>query len=98
MALDSGKRGNKERSLKGVLSMKFLFVDEVAPSQKDPNFLGVGAILIASSSYAKIKENFYKAFFELKWDPQIEFKGRYMFTKKEIFPFQWISASNLFIE
>ncbi|MCD6132068.1 MAG: hypothetical protein J7J61_08210 [Candidatus Hydrothermae bacterium] len=78
--------------------MKFLFVDEVAPSQKDPNFLGVGAILIASSSYAKIKENFYKAFFELKWDPQIEFKGRYMFTKKEIFPFQWISASNLFIE
>ena len=40
--------------------MKFLFVDEVASSQKNRDFLGVGAVLIDSANYKKFKENFNK--------------------------------------
>ncbi len=62
--------------------MKFVFIDEVAHSQKNPNFLGVGAILIDSVNYVKFKENFTEAFKELNWDPAIEFKGKYLFSQK----------------
>jgi len=62
--------------------MKFLFIDEVTYSQKNPNFLGVGAILIDSSNYVKFKENFYGAFNGLGWKLKIEFKGKYLFSQK----------------
>ncbi|HEC78691.1 MAG TPA: hypothetical protein ENI34_06065 [candidate division WOR-3 bacterium] len=62
--------------------MKFLFIDEVTIPQKERNFLGVGAILIDTKNYIKFKESFQKAFSELKWTSKIEFKGRYIFSKK----------------
>lgn len=62
--------------------MKFLFMDEVTHPQKNLNFLGIGAILIDSANYVKFKENFYEAFNELGWNPNIEFKGKYLFSRK----------------
>jgi len=62
--------------------MKFLFVDEFKENRKNTEFYGLSAILIDNSSYSKFKNGFYSRLEELGWDPSIEIKGRYSFSKK----------------
>lgn len=61
--------------------MKFVFIDEVESSQKNPKFLGMGAIIVNSNNYHKYKEHFDTHFKKLGWDNDIEFKGKYLFSK-----------------
>ncbi len=61
--------------------MQFIFVDEVECFSKSPKFFGLGAAVFNSYSYPTYKESFYAEFEKLKWDSDIEFKGKYLFSK-----------------
>lgn len=62
--------------------MKFVFVDEIECSGKNAQFFGLGAVIINSNSYHKFKEHFESCFNKLRWNKDIEFKGKYLFSKK----------------
>lgn len=61
--------------------MKFVFIDEIECSQKNPEFYGLGAVIVNSNNYHKFKEHFEKYFAKLKWNKDIEFKGKYLFSQ-----------------
>ena len=62
--------------------MKFIFVDEIECPEKNSKFFGLGAIVINSNNYHKFKEHFEACFNKLGWNKEIEFKGKYLFSKK----------------
>jgi len=61
--------------------MHFVFIDEIECSSKSPKFFGLGAAVFNSYSYPKYKESFSEEFVKLRWDSDIEFKGKYLFSK-----------------
>lgn len=61
--------------------MKFVFIDEIECSQKNPKFYGLGAVIVNSNNYHKFKEHFEKCFAKLKWNKNTEFKGKYLFSQ-----------------
>jgi len=61
--------------------MKFVFIDEVESSQKNPKFFGLGAVIVNSNSYHIFKENFNIHFKHLGWNKDVEFKCKYLFSK-----------------
>ena len=61
--------------------MQFIFIDEIECSAKSPKFFGLGAAVFNSYSYPKYKESFSEEFQKLKWNSDIEFKGKYLFSK-----------------
>lgn len=61
--------------------MKFVFIDEVGCPEKNPKFLGLGAVIVNYNNYHKFKEHFQDCFGKLGWDKDIEFKGKYLFSK-----------------
>ena len=52
--------------------MKFIYIDEVECVQKNPNFLGMGTIIIDSSKYHIFKKKFYEQFNLLGWDHETQ--------------------------
>jgi hypothetical protein len=61
--------------------MQFIFIDEIECTDKSPKFFGLGAAVFNSYSYPIYKVSFSEEFEKLKWNPSIEFKGKYLFSK-----------------
>ena len=68
--------------------MYFIFVDEVCVPQKKKDFLGVGFLKVHIGKYKELKRTFLKGFTELGWEDKVEFKGKYIFSKKVIKMYQ----------
>ncbi len=62
--------------------MKFIFVDEIEQQQKNPNFFGVGIFVVDSFFYPILYSQFQAHFSKSGWNKNIEFKGRYLFSRK----------------
>ena len=60
--------------------MKLIFIDEVEQPQKSVGFFGVGALIIDSSFYRGLRSGVEEALEDANWDPDTEFKGRYLFS------------------
>ena len=61
--------------------MKLVFIDEVEqPHAKEGSF-GIGALIIDSAKYGKLKQCVKRGLEELHWPDSIEFKGRYAFSQ-----------------
>lgn len=62
--------------------MKLIFIDEIELHDKNPNFFGIGIFMVDQFFYQPICCEFNKYFEHCGWDKEIEFKGRYLFSKK----------------
>lgn len=62
--------------------MRFIFIDEIEQHQKDKSFFGIGLFSIDSFFYQSLCSDFKKHFRDCGWDNNIEFKGKYLFSKK----------------
>jgi len=62
--------------------MKFVFIDEIEQQQKNPNFFGLGVFVVDSFFYPTLHSQFQAHFKKSGWNKNIEFKGRYLFSKK----------------
>jgi hypothetical protein len=63
--------------------MKFVFLDEVEQPQKKPGFFAVSTLVVDSRFYRALKEGLENAFEQANWSPDIEFKGRYIFSSSK---------------
>ncbi len=61
--------------------MRLLFIDETQCTVKNQKYFAVAGLLLHSSSYKKIKENFDKSIDSIGWDPEKEFKGCAIFSE-----------------
>lgn len=62
--------------------MKLLFIDETEIEIKKEKYFAICAVLMDASFYCIFRKKFDAIFANLGWDKKIEFKGRYLFSKK----------------
>ncbi|WP_447986378.1 hypothetical protein [Nitrospira sp. Nam74] len=62
--------------------MKFLFIDETGTT-KDPNFYGVCLVSIDSNHYSSVCDQFGIHMQKSGWSDKHEFKGKFLFSKKQ---------------
>ena len=62
--------------------MRFVFIDEVEQQKKNPDFFGLGIFIVDSFFYSTLHSRFHTHFNNCGWNKEIEFKGRYLFSKK----------------
>ena len=60
--------------------MLLVFVDETS-DMKFKDYLGFSIAAINAKFYPKIKTDALKVLMEIGWDPQVEFKGSYLFSQ-----------------
>lgn len=61
------------------MATKLLFVDE-SGDNKFKDYLGVCVAVVDSTKYPLIKKRFHKTLLQHGWDPDVEFKGSYLFS------------------
>ncbi|MDQ8205734.1 hypothetical protein [Pelagicoccus sp. SDUM812003] len=61
--------------------MKCVFIDETSDS-KFKSYHGLSIASVDSRFYPNLKEQFQSKLISVGWDPSIEFKGSYIFSKK----------------
>jgi hypothetical protein len=59
--------------------MKFIFLDETT-GRRGTNLYGVCGVSIDDKHYASLARAITRCFSEANWDPNIEFKGRWLFS------------------
>jgi len=62
--------------------MKLLFIDETGAS-RDPDFYGVCVVSIDSNHYSSVSDRFRGHIEKSGWNDKHEFKGKFLFSKKQ---------------
>jgi len=59
--------------------MWLIFIDETSDS-KFKDYFGLSCVVVNSTFYSNIKREFQKILLDYGWNPEIEFKGSYLFS------------------
>ena len=62
--------------------MKFIFIDETS-NKKKAGFYGLCGVSVDEAHYASLVREITKCFKDKKWNPDIEFKGSYLFSSSK---------------